>query len=123
MIYTHAAVAIAAAIAASVATWNVQAWRFDSERLSAAEHVREVERFRRQAANKGATAHEADKVQIREVFVPITQEVERVITQIEYRDRACLTDDGVRAINEAVGRANGHPTKPSDGVSKPAAPK
>ena len=121
-VYVYVAIAIAAAIASGTAVWNVQNWRFDSQRLAAAEQVREVEKFRRQAANKGATAHEADKVRIRTEFVPITKEVERVVTQIEYRDRACLTDDGLHAINAAVARANGHPAEPSDTVPKSAKP-
>lgn len=120
MIYTHAAVALAAAIAASAATWKVQAWRFDSERLAAAENVREVEKMRRQAANRGAAAHEADKVRIKTEFIEVTKEVERVVTQIEYRDRACLTDDGLQLLRAAISRANGDPGQPVDTV--PASP-
>jgi hypothetical protein len=81
---------------------------------------RATERLRRQNSNTAATAHEADKVQIRTEFVPITKEVERVVTQIEYRDRACLTADGLHAINAAIARANGDTGEPGDGVSKPA---
>ena len=121
MIYTHAAVALAAAIAASAATWKVQAWRFDSERLAAAENVREVEKMRRQAANRGAAAHEADKVRIKTEFIEVTKKVERVVTQIEYRDRACLTDDGVRVIQSAISRANGDPGESGDSVPASAA--
>lgn len=120
--YVYVVIAIGAALLSAIGTWNVQNWRFDSQRLAAAEQVREVEKFRRQAANKGATAHEADKVRIHTEFVPITKEVERVVTQIEYRDRACLTDDGLHAINAAVARANGHPAEPSDTVPKSAKP-
>ncbi len=120
MIYTHAAVALAAAIAASAATWKVQAWRFDSERLAAAENVREVEKMRRQAANRGAAAHEADKIVIRKEFVPITQEVERVVTQVVYRDSVCLPDDGLQLLRAAISRANGDPGKSGDPL--PASP-
>lgn len=31
MLYTHAAAAIAGAVIAAVATWNVQAWRYDAQ--------------------------------------------------------------------------------------------
>jgi len=120
VIYTHAAVALAAAIAASAATWKVQAWRFDSERLAAAENVREVEKMRRQAANRGAAAHEADKIVIRKEFVPITHEVERVVTQVVYRDSVCLPDDGLQLLRAAISRANGDPGKSGDPL--PASP-
>ncbi len=80
---------------------------------------RATERLQRQNSNTAAVAHESDKVQIQKVFVPITQEVERVVTL--YRDRACFDDDGLRAINAAVNRANGDPGEPGDTVPKPAA--
>jgi len=80
---------------------------------------RATERLQRQNSNTAAVAHESDKVQIQKVFVPITQEVERVVTL--YRDRACFDDDGLRAINAAVNRANGSPGESGDTVPKPAA--
>lgn len=80
---------------------------------------RATERLQRQNSNTAAVAHESDKVQIQKVFVPITQEVERVVTL--YRDRACFDDDGLRAINAAVNRANGDSGEPGNAVSKPAA--
>ena len=80
---------------------------------------RATERLQRQNSNTAAVAHESDKVQIQKVFVPITQEVERVVTL--YRDRACFDDDGLRAINAAVNRANGDSGEPGNAVPKPAA--
>lgn len=123
MIYTHAAVALAAAIAASAATWKVQAWRFDSERLAAAENVREVEKMRRQAAGKAATQHEREKIVIREKFTPIREEVEHVITQVVYRDTVCLPPDGLSILRQAIDRANGTTGEPGHTVpTSPAAP-
>ncbi len=98
--------------------------KWHAGRDAIAEQVRQVnqratERLQRQNSNTAAVAHESDKVQIQKVFVPITQEVERVVTL--YRDRACFDDDGLRAINAAVNRANGDPGEPGNAVSKPAA--
>ena len=108
MIYTYVAVALVSAAAAFGTAWKVQAWRFDSAKLEAIEDSHEREKMRRQAANAGAQGHETDKTVIQTRFVPITTEVERVVTQIEYRDRACLSDDGVRVLNSAIA-ASGDP--------------
>jgi hypothetical protein len=102
VIYTYAAVALVSAVMAGTAAWKVQAWRFDSAKLEAIEDAHEREKMRRQAANAGAQAHEGDKTIIQTKFIPITTEVERVVTQIEYRDRACFADDGVRILNSAI---------------------
>lgn len=121
MIYTHAAAALIGAAVAFTSAWQVQNWRHDSAELAAQVNQRASERMRRQNSNTAAIAHEADKIVIKKEFVPITQEVERVVTQIEYRDRACLTDDGVRAINAAISRANGDPGESGDSVPASAA--
>ena len=81
---------------------------------------RATERLQRQNANTAAVAFEGDRVRIEKEFVPITQEVERVVTKIEYRDRQCLDADGVSALNSAVSRANGDPGKPGGAVPEPA---
>lgn len=84
-------------------------------------NVRAAERLRRQNSNTAAVAHESDKIVIRKEFIPITQEVERVVTQIEYRDRACLPADGLRIINAAIARANADPGQPGDRLPAAAA--
>ena len=116
MIYTHAAAALIAGTVAFGAAWQVQAWRFDSERLAAQVNQRATERLRRQNSNTAAVAHEADKVVIKKVFVPVTQEVERVVTQTVYRDTVCLPVDGLRVIRSAIARANGDTGEPDDPV-------
>lgn len=88
--------------------------------LDAQINVRATERLRRQNVNTVAIAYENDKVRVRTEFVPITTEVEKIVTQTIYRDRACLTDDGLHAINAAVARANGVASKPRSAVSGPA---
>ena len=84
---------------------------------------RATERLRRQNSNTAAIAHEADKIVIKKEFVPITQEIEKIVTQIEYRDRACLDPAGLRVIQSAISRANGDPGEPGDDVpASPATP-
>lgn len=86
-----------------------------------AEQAREVnqratERLRRQNSNTAAVAHEADKIVIKKEFVPITQEVERVVTQVVYRDSVCLPADGLQLLRAAISRANGDPGESGDSV-------
>ena len=115
MINTYIIVAAVSAAAAFGTAWKVQAWRFDSAKLEAIEDSHEREKMRRQAANAGAKAHEVDKTTIQTQFVPITTEVERVVTQIVFRDRACLSDDGVRVLNAAIA-TTGDPAVPGHPV-------
>lgn len=119
MIYTHAAVALVAGAVAFGAAWRVQAWRHDAAELERVEQTREVEKMRRQAAGKAATAHEKEKVVIREQFIPIREEVERVV--IQYRDSVCLPSDGLRIIQSAIDRANGTTGEPRNAVPASAA--
>lgn len=65
----------------------------------------EVERNDRRAADAAAAGHEADKVQIRTVYVKVKQEVARVAqTPFYAADQLCLDDAGLRAVAGA-GRA------------------
>lgn len=123
MFYTHAAAALIGAAVAGTAVWNIQSWRHDSAELAAQVNQRATERLRRQNANTAAVVHEAEKVVIREKFVPIIQEVDRVVTQTVYRDNVCLPDDGLRVLRSAIARANGYPGEPGNSVpASPATP-
>jgi len=83
---------------------------------------RATERLRRQNSNTAAVAHEADKIVIKKEFLPITQEVERVVEKPVYRN-VCLDADGLSVIRSAISRANGDPSEPGDAVpTGPAAP-
>ncbi len=123
MIYTYALTAIVAGTVAFGAAWEVQAWRFDSERLAVQVNQRATERMRRQNANTAAVAHESDKVRIETEYRDVVKEVERVVTQVVYRDTVCLPPDGMRIIDAALARAYGDPGKPGDTVPKAATPK
>lgn len=82
---------------------------------------RATERLRRQNSNTAAIAHEADKIVIKKEFVPITQEVERVVTRVVYRDSVCLPADGLQLLRAAISRANGDPGESGDSVPASAA--
>lgn len=62
-----------------------------------------------------AEKHEVTKEVIRTKFVPITERVEHEVTKIEFRDRACLSDDGLRIIADSIAAI-----APAPGVSAPA---
>lgn len=123
MQYTYALTALSAALISGSAVYKIQAWRFDSAQLAAQVNQRSAERMRRQNANTAAVAHEKEKVVIREKFIPVIEEVERVVTQVVYRDNVCLPDDGLRVLRSAIARANGDPGEPGDSVpASPATP-
>lgn len=103
-----AQIVIAAMIFAAGAAGGIR-WHAGKDavaELARQENQRAVERMRRQNTNTAATGHEQDKEKIRTEFRTITQEVERVVTQVEYRDRVCFDDSGLRLINDAI-RATG----------------
>lgn len=75
----------------------------------AKETVRKIER-----GDKAAVAHENDKVRMRTEFVPITEEIERVVEKPVYRD-ICFDDDGLRLIGAALGR-RGPASEPAPAV-------
>lgn len=93
-----------------------------------AEQARQVnqradERLRRQNANTAAVAFEGDRVRIETEFRDVIKEVDRVVTQVVYRDTVCLPPDGLRVIESAIARAYGDPGEPGNAVPNAAAPK
>lgn len=88
--------------------------------LKAVQDNARVAILRADKVDKAAATHEVVKEILRTEFVPITQEVERVVTKIEYRDRACLDDDGLRVARAAIAAANRAAGFPAPAVSAPA---
>jgi len=84
---------------------------------------RATERLQRQNSNTAAVAHESDKVRIETEYRDVIKEVDRVVTQVVYRDTVCLPPDGLRVIESAIARAYGDPGEPGNTVPKAAAPK
>jgi hypothetical protein len=120
MIYPLAAAFLAGAVIAGGLAWEIQQGRHDAAQLAAIEQARETEVMRRKAANAGATQHEREKIVIREKFVPVIEEVERVVTQVVYRDRMCMDSDGVRILNDAA-RVTGTAGESGNPLPSPAA--
>lgn len=65
-----------------------------------------------------ATGYEKDKVRIHTEFVPITQEVERVVEKPVYRD-VCLDADGLRILSQAIDAAAGAGPEPDGAMPGP----
>lgn len=115
--YLYVAVALLAAFLSGAGTWKVQDWRYaakDKERMEAAQEARRMAEKRGDGA---AVGHEGDKVKIRKVFVPINQEVERVVEKPVYRD-VCFDDDGLRLVATAI-LATPTASQPAGTVSRP----
>lgn len=118
--YVIVGAVLAAGIGGAAGAWKVQNWRYAAKESERLEQERETAVLRRTAANKAATGFEQDKVRIQTEFVTIEKEVERVVNQIEYRDRACLSDDGLWSLQSAI-RLTGNPSEPGNPVPAPAA--
>lgn len=119
-VYVIVGAVLAAGIGGFTAGWKAQTWRYGALEAERMEQERETAKMRRQAANTAATGFEQDKVRIQTEFVTIEKEVERVVNQIEYRDRACLDPDGVRSLQAAI-RLTGNSSEPGNPVPTPAA--
>ncbi len=113
MLYTHVAVGAVALAVGFGAGWKTQGWRWEAAEGRAATNAQAKARLQRQGADAASQAYEVVRERTRNVYVPIKEEVERVV--VEYRDRSCFSDDGLRLINEAVRAAN-NPGKPIDAV-------
>jgi hypothetical protein len=118
--YVIVGAVLAAGIGGAVGAWKAQDWRYGALEAERMEQERETAVMRRKAANTAAKGFEQDKVRIQTEFVTIEKEVERVVNQIEYRDRACLTDDGLRSLQAAI-RLTGNPGELGNTVPTPAA--
>ena len=119
-VYVIVGAVLAAGVGGFAAGWKTQGWRYGALEAERMDQERETAKMRRQVANSASTGHEQDKARIQTEFVTIEKEVERVVNQIEYRDRACLDPAGVRTLQEAI-RLTGNPSEPGNPVPTPAA--
>lgn len=92
--------------AAFAGGYRVANWRAASDALTAARAQAEATALARRTSYAAGLAFERERVVIRREFVPLYERVEHVVTEVEYRDRACLDDRGVRIVNDAVRAAN-----------------
>lgn len=100
--YVIVGAVLVAGVGGFAAGWKTQGWRYGALEAERMDQERETAKMRRQAANSASTGHEQDKARIQTEFVTIEKEVERVVNQIEYRDRACLDQDGMETLNRAI---------------------
>lgn len=100
--YVIVGAVLAAGVGGFAAGWKTQGWRYGALEAERMDQERETAKMRRQAANSASTGHEQDRVRIQTEFVTIEKEVERVVNQIEYRDRACLDPAGLRTLQDAI---------------------
>lgn len=95
-----------------------------AQRDLAAVQAAERETLRRvDKIDTAAEKHEVTKEVIRTKFVPITEEIERVITKIEYRDTVCFSDDGLRVLSSAIAAIAPAASQPQTAVSTLKPPK
>ncbi len=89
--------------------------------LKAVQDNARVQILRADKADQAADRHEQTKTKIETRFVEVEKEVVRVVNSVEYRDRACLDDAGLRVLTAAI--AGDNPSgKPATAVSSPVAP-
>lgn len=104
--------------------WAGDQWRSGivAERdLKAVQEIARVQIRRADHVDQAAERHEKAKTVLEIQYRDIEKEVERVVTQIEYRDRVCLADDGLRVVARAVDAANAAAGVPARAVSAPVA--
>lgn len=117
MLYAYVGTALVALAVGFGGGWTTQGWRHGAAENKAVINAQAKARLQRQGADAGARQFETVREKIRTEYIPIKEEVERVV--IQYRDRECFAADGLRLINEAVRAAN-NPGKPIDAVPAPA---
>ena len=103
MSWAFKAFLLAVAFAAGGATGIKWHAGIDAQKELTAKTARaEKERNDRRAVDMAAESHEADRVQIRTVYVKAKQEIANVVRTPFYADsQLCLDDDGLRAANAA----------------------
>jgi hypothetical protein len=112
--YVYLAIAILSAALSGAGVWKVQNWRYAAMEKDRIEAAAEKAKFDRRAVDVAAVGHEADKQRIRTVTRTVTKEVERIVREPFYVDRACLNDDGLRQLSAAIGAAD-----PASSASRP----
>lgn len=88
------------------------------------ETLRDAEQLRRDEAEKSMQAGvklEQTNAKARTVYRTITQQVDRVVDRVEYRDGVCLPPSGVSIANAALRGPDAATPEPDGRVSAPGA--
>ena len=114
MIYTHAAVAIVAAVLSAAGAWQLQGLRFDAREKERIEAAAELARNNRQAAQSASEGFENDRTKTEIKYRTITRQVEKIVERPSYRN-VCFDEPGLHALRSAIG-AGGDTGEPQDAV-------
>ena len=105
-------------------TWTGIEWQQGRQAKADLAQVAEDKREEQRLASRidrGAVAHEVEKVRIEKVFQNIETEVEHVVTKVEYRNQ-CFDDDGMRQLTRAIAAVTQAASQPTPAVSSPVRP-
>ena len=119
--YQFVIVALISTFLSALGTWKVQEWRYTAKEAQRMEVEKELTKLNSASANMASAKHETTKTLIATKYVAVTETIDNVITKIEYRDRVCFDDDGLRAHAGAV-RLTGNTSELKDGLPTAAAP-
>ena len=106
---------ISSIVLSAFSTWKVQDWRYSAREAERVEAQAELARLNSKTANFASESHEEAKVQIQTKYIVVKKAVNNVVTKIEYRDRICLDNDGLRAHDSAI-RLTGNTSQPENRV-------
>ena len=114
MIYTHAAVAIVAAVLSATGAWQLQGLRFDAREKERIEAAAELARNNRQAAQAASEGFENDRTKTEIKYRTITRQVEKIVERPSYRN-VCFDEPGLHALRSAIGTAS-DTSEPADAL-------
>lgn len=113
--------ALVSAVLAGGSVWKYKTYQYEAEEAERIAAVAEVTRIARHKVGEASTEHEVAKTKITTEYVVVTKDIEHVVNKIEYRDRICFDDDGLRAHAAAV-RLTGNTSEPSYPMPAASAP-
>lgn len=109
MIYTHAAVGLAALAIGFGSAWQVQAWRYDSAQLeqinrAAKDTFRNVER-----QDTAVGDYTKDQANAKVIYRRIVVEVDKIVERPIY-SATCIDPDGMRILGTALDGTDAQPS-------------
>ena len=114
ILYAVLAIAILGMVGIGIA--KVKAWGANEVR---AEWKAAEEAQRKKEAATAANAvvkKESADAKAKVVYRTITRDVDKLVTRVEYRDRACFDDDGLRLANSAISGKVSPPSRTHQGL-------
>lgn len=109
MIYTHAAVGIAALAIGFSGAWKVQEWRHDSAEKARIEQAGKDLKRAIETQDRAVSTFIQEQSNAKTVYRQITVEVDKIVDRPVYRN-ICFDDSGLRELHRAI---DGTDVKPS----------